>query len=459
MQLEHALHLNATSTILGLSILLLIILAYIIVILEELSEIKKSKPVLLAAGITWILVMKIAKDQNMTGLVLNIINKNLLGYVELLLFLIVAITYINSLEQMQVFNSLRIWLLNKRFNLKQLFWITGLLAFFISPVADNLTTALLMSTIIMSVAPGNKKFICCASINIVVAANAGGAFSPFGDLTTLMVWQANKVPFIDFFKLFIPAIISFIIPAILMSFTIEDVLPPASVEKIQLQVGAKRVLILFILTIMLSVFGNHYLHLPPVIGMMTGLGMLTIFGFYLKKKNYFINQQNKLNQLNNLIDKEHNFDIFKNIKNLDWDTLLFFYGIMMCIGSLEAVGYLHQLSEIIYSNLGNNLITMHRHTPANVIIGLLSAIIDNIPLMFAVIAMDPIMVKGQWLLVTLTLGIGGSLLSIGSAAGVAIMGSTKGAYSFLNHLKWSWAILLGYIAAIYTHVIINKNLF
>ncbi len=440
MQIEHGLNLNATGTLLGLSVILLVSLAYILVILEELIDLKKSKPVLLASGLIWILVTIIAKQQGMSELAIEIIHKNLLGYVELLLFLIVAITYINVLEQMQIFNFLRVWLIKKRLSFKQLFWITGFLAFFISPIADNLTTALLMSTIIMAIAPNNKKFICISSINIVVAANAGGAFSPFGDLTTLMVWQANKIPFIDFFRLFIPSVISFIIPAILMSFTIENAIPAPSQENIKLQIGAKRILGLFILTIMLSVISNHYLNLPPVIGMMTGLGILTIFSFYLKKQH-------------------HSFDIFQNIKNLNWDTLLFFYGIMMCIGGLEAVGYLEKLSDLIYNHLGSNLTIMHQHTPANVIVGFLSAIIDNIPLMFAVIAMDPNMVKGQWLLVTLTLGIGGSLLSIGSAAGVALMGNSKGGYSFLKHLKWSWAILLGYIAAVYAHFVINQHLF
>ncbi len=123
------------------------------------------------------------------------------------------------------------------------------------------------------------------------------------------------------------------------------------------------------------------------------------------------------------------------------------------------IGYLEKISILMYSDLGSNLSMVHKHTPANVIIGLLSAIIDNIPIMFSILTMDPIMTKGQWLLATLTTGIGGSLLSIGSAAGVALMGQTKGAYNFFSHLKWSWAILLGYVAAIWVHFLINYRLF
>jgi Na+/H+ antiporter NhaD/arsenite permease-like protein len=131
--------------------------------------------------------------------------------------------------------------------------------------------------------------------------------------------------------------------------------------------------------------------------------------------------------------------------------LLFFYGVILCVGGLGQFGYLAGVSKFMYDGLG--------HTAANVSIGILSAIVDNIPVMFAVLTMDPQMSHGQWLLVTLTTGVGGSLLSVGSAAGVALMGSARGVYTFSAHLKWSWAIALGYAASIAAHLIINKQLF
>jgi Na+/H+ antiporter NhaD/arsenite permease-like protein len=439
-------HLSTANSYLGIFAIITFILAYIFVVLEETIKLKKSKPVLLASGIIWVIVGIMAKQQELSELTNIAVKANILEYAELLLFLIVAMTYIASLEERQVFNVIRAWLINKKFSLRKIFWITGSLAFCISPIADNLTTALLMSTIVTTVAPENKKFICCACINIVVAANAGGAFSPFGDLTTLMVWQSNKLKFLDFFSLFIPSIISFIIPALLLSFAInKNDLPSIrlddkSLQTIALKKGATSIVGLFLITIFLAVSGNYLLNLPPVIGMMIGFGLLCLFNFYLTKKKEML-------------------DIFKQIKYIEWDTLLFFYGILMCIGGLHTLGYLEQLSSFMYHHLGNNLSYIHQHTPANILIGMVSAILDNIPLMFAVIAMDPNMSKGQWLLVTLTLGIGGSLLSIGSAAGIAIMGQTKGIYNFFSHLKWSWAILLGYIVAIYLHFLINSKLF
>lgn len=439
---EAILNLNTTDSYLGYMAVLIFLAAYGLVVCEELIGLRKSKPVLLASGIIWIIVAILAKQQQLMSFTATAVKNALLEYAELLLFLIVAMTYINVLQERRVFDTIRIWLINKNFSLRQLFWITGILTFFISPIADNLTTALLMCAIIQAVAPDNKKFICAATINIVVAANSGGAFSPFGDITTLMVWQANKLEFFDFFKLFIPAIVSFLIPAICMSYFIDNKATKPIKETLKLKFGAKRVLLLFFITIMLSISIQNTLNLPAVLGMMTGFGLLKLFGFYIKKHE----KRHKISDT---------FDIFNHLKQIEWDTLLFFYGIMLSIGGLATIGYLEKISALLYNDLGANLPVIHQATPANIIIGLLSAIIDNIPIMFSIINMDPNMIKEQWMLVTLTAGIGGSLLSIGSAAGVALMGKANGVYTFLSHLKWSWAILLGYLAAVYAHVLIN----
>jgi Na+/H+ antiporter NhaD/arsenite permease-like protein len=138
------------------------------------------------------------------------------------------------------------------------------------------------------------------------------------------------------------------------------------------------------------------------------------------------------------------------VQRVEWDTLLFFFGIIFAVGGLGVIGYLALASQYLYVDLGP--------TAANIIIGALSAIIDNIPLMFAVLTMDPAMSDGQWLLITLTCGVGGSMLSIGSAAGVALMGQAKD-YTLSGHLKWTWAIALGYAASIAAHLLINRSLF
>ena len=145
------------------------------------------------------------------------------------------------------------------------------------------------------------------------------------------------------------------------------------------------------------------------------------------------------------------FDIFNKVARAEWDTLFFFYGVVLCVGGLGFLGYLGMASEVMYNQWGA--------TTANITVGILSAIVDNIPVMFAVLTMQPDMSTGQWLLVTLTAGVGGSLLSIGSAAGVALMGQARGQYTFFGHLKWAPAIAAGYVASILMHFWINEHLF
>ena len=140
-------------------------------------------------------------------------------------------------------------------------------------------------------------------------------------------------------------------------------------------------------------------------------------------------------------------DLANGEQKAEWDTLFFFFGVILSVGGLGFIGYLSLMSEILYEGMGPTI--------ANAIVGVLSAIVDNIPVMFAVITMRPEMSIDQWLLVTLTTGVGGSLLSIGSAAGVALMGQARGYYTFFGHLKWTPVIFLGYIASIYAHVVMS----
>lgn len=449
--------LDLTSHWVGFVAIAIFIFAYVLVIAEEEIHMRKSKPVMVAAGLIWAMVAVVyahhGPEYHHTAEVM--IRHNLLEYAELFLFLLAAMTYINTMSERGVFDALRAWLVNQGFSLRTIFWLTGLLAFFISPIADNLTTALLMATVAMAVGGANHKFVAIACINIVVAANAGGAFSPFGDITTLMVWQKGIVEFQEFFALFVPSVVNWFIPAIIMSFAVPKEQPQALNEKAIVKKGAFVVVGLFLLTITLAVSAHNFLHIPPVIGMMTGLGFLKIYGYFLKmndKRNNDIAADGETAlTVSGIEDHKAPFNIFQQLERAEWDTLMFFYGIILCVGGLGTIGYLGMLSEFMYGDLGT--------TNANILVGLLSAIIDNIPVMFAVLSMMPEMDHGQWLLVTLTAGVGGSLLSIGSAAGVAVMGQARGIYTFFAHLKWIWAIALGYAASIFAHMWLNMGMF
>ena len=427
--------LGLTGSQRGLYCVLIFIIAYALVMAEEFTHMRKSKPVILAAGIIWAQIAWMASTNGVAAeTVHKVFEYNLGEFAELMLFLLVAMTYINAMAERNVFEALRAWLINRRFGYRKLFWITGIITFFLSSVADNLTSALLVGAVVMAVGTNSPKFVALGFINLVSAANAGGAFSPFGDITTLMVWQDGKADFFDFFMLFIPSVVNFVVPAAIMHFSIPDEapIPNDEDEKVVLKPGALVIAGLFALTITTAVCFKQFLHLPPFMGMMVGLGYLMMYGYRLKMVFSY---------------KGDRFDVYQNVKDSEWDTLLFFFGVIFAVGGLGFIGYLQLASAAMYQGLGP--------TTANVLIGVLSAIVDNIPVMFAVLQMNPDMPLHQWMLVTLTAGVGGTMLSIGSAAGVALMGTSRGMYTFFSHLKWTWAIVVGYVASIVVHLLIN----
>lgn len=446
---------NLTTSVAGIAALILFVGAYSLVILEEKIHLRKSKPVLIAAGIIWVLIAVTFKAMGQPDAAHHAIKHNIIEYAELFLFLLVAMTYINAMEERNVFQCLRSWLVSRGFSLRMVFWLTGVLAFFISPVADNLTTALLMGAVVMAVGGSNQRFVVIACINVVVAANAGGAFSPFGDITTLMVWQKGMVDFAEFFALFVPALVNWLVPASVMNFMISKERPAALDEKANMKFGAKRIIILFLCTIVTAVSFHNFLHLPPAAGMMLGLGYLGVFSYYVKLREHTAQMSDPAMHVGAVTEfdsHEHEgFDLFRKISRAEWDTLLFFYGVIMCVGGLGQFGYLAMASQFMYHDLGA--------FNANVLVGILSAIVDNIPVMFAVLSMEPHMSHGHWLLVTLTAGVGGSMLSIGSAAGVALMGTARGIYTFGRHLVFTPIIALGYAASIAVHMLINARYF
>ncbi len=441
-----------TASPLGFAVLAIFALAYALVFLEEKLHLRKSKPMLVAAGLVWIVVMLAYSRDGLEAQANMILRHNLLEFAELFLFLLAAMSYVNAMVERNVFGVLRGKLIAARLSLRQLFWVTGGMAFMLSPIADNLTAALVMGMVVMALAGNNRAFVVAGFVNIVVAANAGGAFSPFGDITTLMIWQKGKATFTEFFDLFIPSLLNWLVPAAIMALTVPKTHPPAAEKAERLKLGGGVIAALFLFTIATTILLHQLLHLPACVGMMFGLGLLKLYGYVLHlKEKRAMTPEPAGNAVLELGGPAKPFDIFDSLRDLEWDTLLFFYGIILCIGGIGALGYLHLLSAQLYGGFGA--------TNANIALGVLSAMLDNIPLTFAVLSMDPAMSHGEWLLLTLTVGTGGSLLAIGSAAGVALLGVGKGHYSFMSHLKWSWAILLGYIVSIYAHFLVNGALF
>jgi Na+/H+ antiporter NhaD/arsenite permease-like protein len=429
--------------------LLIFVIAYGFVVTEEVTHLRKSKPVLFAAGVIWAMIAWVGARYDFSHSVEDAIMNAFSEFSQLMLFLLVAMTFINSMTERNVFEKVRSRLLAQDYSYKKLFWITGFMAFFLSPIADNLTTALTMCAVVMAVGGDNKKFVSISCVNIVIAANAGGAFSPFGDITTLMVWQAGVVEFTQFFSLFLPSLVNYIVPACIMSLFIDGSSENVKNTPVRLKRGAKTIIILFLVTIFFAVSFEQFLHIPPVFGMMTGLSLLQLFGYYLKRT--YLSGPKKISREGT----DQPFGVFKQIAQAEWDTLLFFYGVIMCVSGLSYLGYLALLSNALYYGISTNPVISF--TIANFLMGILSALIDNIPVMFSVLQMhtQESMVLSQWLLITLTTGVGGSLLSIGSAPGVALMGQARGMYTFYSHLRWTPVIFLGYILSIIVHLLIS----
>lgn len=427
-------------------VLFVFTISYFLVICEEFLKIKKTKTILVASCVIWILVSIYTKHTNNYILTKQAAKSCLDAYTTLFFVLFVTMTYIKMMETYGVFESIRTLLIKKTTTHIGLFWKIGFCSFFLSPFLDNLTTALIMGSLLLTIQDNNSntkyKTLCC--VNIVVAANFGGTFSPFGDITTLLVWQDGLLSFTQFFKLFLPSLFGYVLIAFLLSLHVPRLLSKKIAEnnhdnnfkntKQTLVLNKIAIIILFLLTIATAVLFEQFYQVPPIIGMMSGFGYVQVFFFMLKKKK--------------------NLSFF--IKTIDWETLLFFYGILLCVGGISVFNYFEIIANNLYiCETGQHYVLHIKQTNSNILIGLLSSIIDNIPIMFAIIDVHQKLSEFQWLLVTLTTGIGGSLFSIGSAAGIALMGLCRTNYTFFLHLKFSWTICVGYFFSIILHILLN----
>ena len=234
---EAAARIDLTQHPVGYLLLLIFFTAYGFVAVEKAIQMRKSKPVMLAAGLIWALLGLVYAAHGQSAPLEAAAKHVILDYGELMLFLVVAITYVNTMQERRVFEALRTKLVNLKLSYRQLFWLVGGLAFLFGPIIDNLTTALVMGAVVVAVGVGHYHFIVLGCIVIVVAANAGGVFSPFGDITSLMVWQKGKLGFFEFFYLFLPSLVNFLVAAVFMHFGVPKGMPDASGEVRKLKTG------------------------------------------------------------------------------------------------------------------------------------------------------------------------------------------------------------------------------
>ncbi len=433
--------LHLTTTWVGMLSLIVFVVGYYFIATEDKYHVNKAKPALFAGTGIFMLIglyVSMTGDHQLGEHLHEEINHLIVEIAGIFFFLFVAMTYIEAMIDRGVFSALRYSLVSKGYSYKKLFWVTGFLAFFISPVADNLTTALILSTVLITIDKENKEFLVPSAINIVVAANAGGAWSPFGDITTLMVWVDGRANFTEFLFLFPAAFVGWMVTAFLLSRFIPDGTPPFSAdeEKAEILEGGKQIIGLFAMTIVLAVISHQLLHLPAMWGMMFGLAILKLYVYFLNNRNrHRDDDENDTEKIN----------AFSWIAKIENDTLLFFFGILAAVGGLHFLGFLEYFTAL-YDSFGPTVV--------NIAVGFLSAVVDNVPVMSAVLKADPNMgstvmeIQEQWMLVTMTAGVGGSLISFGSAAGVGVMGKLHGIYTFSSHMKLAWTVLVGYFVSV-----------
>lgn len=416
---------------------LLFIIGYVYIAMEHKSHINKSGIAIVLGGVLWFIASLISHDKSE---ITHALAENGSEIFSIVVFLLSAMTIVEILVHYQLFDWIREKIMQKKISQSKLFWILGVLTFIMSAFLDNLTTTLIMIQIGRKIYKDKDNFLIFVA-NTVIAANAGGAASPIGDVTTIMLWLANKFNAIQIISIgIIPAIVAWVIPQYLMGKKIKKHETAEEANTDFDLVDEKKVkpywsiimvgLLSFVLPVIFNIMG-----LPPFLGLLLGVGILWVF-IDIKAKNG--GEDHTAGKIINVIQKT------------DITTLKFFIGILLAVGALAHIGLLKDLNNFIFGPEINTT----RLVIGNTILGFTSSILDNVPLVAAAIKMFAAGIAPSiWVLLAITAGTGGSMLVVGSAAGVAAMGQVK-ELNFSYYLKKATIpALLGYVFSILTWVI------
>ena len=454
-------------------IILVFVIGYLAITLEHPLKLDKTVPALLMASIMWALLAigfqqgwfnvvdghenvfdflggqdQEHAEEGFTNMLLHHLGKT----AEILVFLIGAMTIVEIVDLHRGFDVLKSWVKTK--SKKKLLWILAILAFILSAIIDNLTATIVLITLLRKLIPERNDRLWFAGM-IVIAANAGGAWSPIGDVTTTMLWIGKKVSALHLVeRLIIPSIICMVVPVFIAT------LLPAFKGKVEIDTKddnledrsllSSRTMLFLGLGMIVSVpIFKTLTHLPPYLGMMLALGVVWLVSEYIHPEEDFTNERKQL------------YSAHKALSRIEMSSILFFLGILMAVAALEAlvygsvnidgvevqVGTLRYVAEILNNAIPNQDVVIF-------ILGILSAIIDNVPLVAASMGMYDMPIDSSlWHLIAFSAGTGGSMLIIGSAAGVAAMGMEKIDFIwYLKNITWLAAIgfVVGYFALLFT---------
>ena len=423
------------------------IIGYILIVFEHPLRLDKTVPALLMGALTWALISVgnievldyLQKSAGLEEVLLHHLGKT----AEILFFLIGAMTIVELIDLHKGFGV--ITKLVKTQNKIKLLWITSVIAFFLSSILDNLTTTIVMVSLLRKLVPSKVDRLFYISM-IIIAANAGGAWTPIGDVTTTMLWIGKKVSSLPLMTaMFLPSIISLAVPLLFSSFlpsmrgdlSFSEKKEDASDKKL---LSSNIMLILGIGGLIFVPIFKSFTHLPPYMGMMISLGIIWLVSEYIHPEEKF-DQKNR-----------HSFSALHALSRIDLSSILFFLGILLGVGALESVavialngektGFLMNMAMHLQQIVPNQDLVIF-------LIGIFSAVIDNVPLVAATMGMYPMdqfpMDSKLWLFIAYSAGTGGSMLIIGSAAGVAAMGMEK--IDFIWYFKnVTWLAFIGFIA-------------
>ena len=376
-------------------------------------------------------------DTNVVG---GTIEHHLGSTATTLFFLMGAMTIVELVDQNGGFNFVRDWV--KTRHKKLLLWRVAFLTFFLSAILDNLTTSIVMIMILRKLIPDQTDRFKYAAL-VIIAANSGGAFSPIGDVTTIMLWNKGVITAAGvIMEIFLPSLISMVVPAYIISLSLKGTMDISEIRKENTDVEdltdgqRKAVFYLGVGGLIFVPIFKTITHLPPFVGILLVLGILWTVTevFYSKLPDTNVNKKGTMKRVTNMLTR------------IDMSTILFFLGILMAVACLETIGVLTQLGQGLNETFNGN------HYLVTGIIGVLSSIVDNVPLVAGCMGMYPVEAAGDmavdgifWQLLAYCAGVGGSILIIGSAAGVVVMGLEKISFGwYMKHI--SWIALAGYLA-------------
>ena len=433
---------------LTLAIVIVFCIGYLFIAIESVTKINKAAIALLMLVATWTLFMispdsylPTAIGEQLAAVVSEAIERHLGSTSTTLFFLMSAMTIVELVDQNGGFNFVRDVM--HTHSKRGLLWRIAFMTFFLSAILDNLTTSIVMIMILRKLVSDHKDRIIYASL-VIIAANSGGAFSPIGDVTTIMLWNKGVITALGVIsELLIPSIVSMVIPAYVLSLTLKGSLTFTAEQAQTVQASdltaTQRKVIFFLGVgglIFVPIF-KSITHLPPFVGILLVLGVLwtvtEVFYAHLKEPEEKGAMQKRVSQM---------------LSRIDMSTILFFLGILMAVACLETIGVLTMLGQGLNETFDGN------HYLITGIIGVLSSIVDNVPLVAGCMGMYPVAPTGDmavdgifWQLLAYCAGVGGSMLIIGSAAGVVVMGLEKITFGwYMRHI--SWIAFVGYIAGI-----------